>query len=414
MNKKILGMTFFVRVVMALSTIGIFILSSRYLGAQGRGTISLFIANRTIVQLISEIIFGSGYIYFIHHYSKRSIITYGFMLSVLAGFAIPYLLYFLNLQPERLLSDLVLNSILFAWMNWVGLHLRAHKQFGLYNAYYLISSILQIGIIWSIMDVMPSVSNYILGLQLHLLICFISGLIIVLFNISNYTTHQTESIRFISLLKKSFSSQYSTWLNFLNTRLSYYLIYIFFSNNQLLGIYSAASTFTEVIWIIPYALATPLYPIISSETNTDKKIHFTNEYAYASFWLSFIGIAILLCIPEYMLEYVIGKDFKGIRTFIFILGPGTIILSYSKIYWNYFQGNGLFHINTKAALMSSVAPVIVFLPLVTYTSIYGIAYMTCASYITYSFLLLYYYQKETNTHWNSLLVPKFRLFPRSY
>lgn len=412
-NNKTLILTFAVRVIMAISTFALFILSSRYLGAEGRGVISLYIANVTIVQLISEIIFGSGYIYLIHQYRKSFIISSGFILSVLAGITIPYVLFLFNLQPKHLLSDMVLTSILFSWMNWAGLHLRAHKQFYLHNTYYLISTILQFTLIWYLLTSYPSVSNYILGLELHLLICFIIGLIIILCYLPVYKSGAQQSIHLLLFLKKSITSQYSTWLNFLNTRISYYLIYVFFSNNQLLGIYSAATTFTEAIWIVPYALATPLYPMISSETDEGKKIHLVNEYAYASFWLSLIGIFILLCLPEQFLEYMIGKDFKGIRTFMCILASGTILLSYSKIYWNYFQGNGMFLINTKSALISFIIPLLIFIPFLNYTGIYGIVYMTCFSYLTYSFLLFYYYQKETNTHWRTLLLPKFRLFPRN-
>jgi hypothetical protein len=66
MNKKKLISTFLVRFILAINTFGVFILSTRYLGAEGRGTISLFVANVTIVQLFSEIIFGSGYIHSIN------------------------------------------------------------------------------------------------------------------------------------------------------------------------------------------------------------------------------------------------------------------------------------------------------------------------------------------------------------
>jgi len=397
---------------MAISTFGIFVLSAQYLGAEGRGAISLYIANASIVQIASEIIFGSGYIYFIHQYSKSFIISHGFILSIFTGILIPCLLFLLNLLPEKLLGDMIITSILFSWMNWVGLHLRAHKQFYLYNLYYLISAILQFIIIWQILQSKPSVSNYILGLEIHLLISFILGLTAIFFSLPAYKNGTNNTIHIFHFIKKSIVSQFSTWLNFINTRISYYLIYIFFSNNQSLGIYSAATTFTEAIWIVPYALATPLYPIISSEKSKEKKIHIINEYASASFWLSLMGICVLLCIPEELLKLIIGKDFEGIHTFIIILSSGTIILSYSKIFWNYFQGNGMFFVTTKSALISTIAPLIIFTPILAYTGIYGIAYMTCFSYFTYSFLLLYYYQKETRTAWKVLLLPAFRLFPR--
>lgn len=412
MNKKNLISTFLVRFILAINTFGVFILSARYLGAEGRGTISLFVANVTIVQLFSEIIFGSGYIYFIHQYNKKNIITYGFILSTLAGLVIPLILYATHLHPEHLVLDLIINSILFAWVNWIGLHLRAHKQFKFFNSFYLFYSVFQIGLIWLMMNNLPSVENYILGLQIHLFISFIIGLVF-LFALKKETIESNNSpIHWLVLIKKSIVSQYSNWLFFLNTRVSFYLIYTLLKDNKQLGIYSAASVLTEAIWIIPLALATPLYPAITAETDKNKVIHMTNEYAYSSFWLSFIAITILLAIPEFTLEFIIGKDFKGLHTFILLLSVGTLILSYAKIYWNYFQGMGLFRINAKATLISFILPLLVFIPFITTLGVYGVAIMSCASYLVYSGLLMYYYHKETNTSWNILLLPPFRVLPR--
>ena len=412
MNKKKLISTFLVRFILAINTFGVFILSTRYLGAEGRGTISLFVANVTIVQLFSEIIFGSGYIYFIHQYNKKNIITYGFILSTLAGLVIPLILYVTHLHPEHLVLDLIINSILFAWVNWIGLHLRAHKQFNFYNVFYLFYSVFQIVLIWLMMNNLASIENFILGLQIHLAISFIIGLGF-LFALKQTTIESNNApIHWLALIKKSIVSQYSNWLFFLNTRVSFYLIYTVLKDNEQLGIYSAASVLTEAIWIIPLALATPLYPAITAESDKHKIIHMTNEYAYSSFWLSFIAVAILLATPEVVLEFIFGKDFKGLHTFILLLSVGTLILSYAKIYWNYFQGMGLFSINAKATLISFVLPLIVFIPFITTLGVYGVALMSCASYIIYSILLIYYYKKETNTSWNALLLPPFRLFPK--
>ena len=412
MNKKNLISTFLVRFILAINTFGIFILSARYLGAEGRGTISLFVANVTIVQLFSEIIFGSGYIYFIHQYSKKNIITYGFILSTLAGLLVPLVLYVTHLHPEHLVIDLIINSILFAWVNWIGLHLRAHKQFKFYNSFYLFYSAFQIALIWLMMNNLASVENYILGLQIHLGISFIIGLGFLFALKRTNIESNNAPIHWLTLIKKSIVSQYSNWLFFLNTRVSFYIIYTVLKNNEQLGIYSAATVLTEAIWIIPVALATPLYPAITSGTDKAKIIHMTNEYAYSSFWLSFIAMIISLLTPECVFEFILGKDFKGIHTFIMLLSFGTLLISYAKIYWNYFQGMGLFKINAKATLISVILPLIVFIPLITTLGVNGIALMSCFSYIVYSILLMHYYHKETNTSWNALLLPPFRLLPK--
>jgi O-antigen/teichoic acid export membrane protein len=260
---------------------------------------------------------------------------------------------------------------------------------------------------------MASIGNFIFGLQIHLSISFLVGLFFLFALPKNDRIESANApIHWLALIKKSIVSQYSNWLFFLSTRISFYIIYTVLKNNEQLGIYSAASVLTEAIWIIPVALATPLYPAISSGTDKEKIVRMTNEYAYSSFWLSFIALAVLLATPEFILEFIIGKDFKGLHTFILILSAGTVILSYAKIYWNYFQGMGLFSINAKATLISFVLPITGFLPFITILGVYGVALMSCTSYIIYSMLLLYYYKRETGTAWNQLLLPPFRLLPK--
>jgi len=120
----------------------LFILTSRWLGAEGRGEISLYIANQTILQLATEIIFGSGYIYLIHRYERGSIIFKGLIWSIICSLILPVIFYWIGIQPFESMGWLTLSSFLYSLFTWMTLDIRAQERIGLYNLLWIIYSTL--------------------------------------------------------------------------------------------------------------------------------------------------------------------------------------------------------------------------------------------------------------------------------
>lgn len=411
MDKKILASTFIVRFLMAACTFGVFMLSAQFLGAEGRGTLSLFIANVTIVQLVSEIIFGPGYIYISQHVPFKKLFSLGILWSLLASLIVPVFFFYLNLQSSELLPYLFINSFLLAIITGINYQLQAlHHSFG-FNVVNALQAITSILLVWLLVQSNPTTETFCIALLCSYFITMLAGLFYLwkFYSNQNVQTPFTDnSVRFI--FKKGLHAQYSNFLNFTNMRIGFYLIYIILGDIKELGIYAAATSLVESVWMISNTLATWLYPQIASTKDSTVQIEKTQSFASVAFWYSLLALCILYFIPESFLLFIFGNDFTGITKYIAILIPGTLIAAYGKIYWNYFAGTGQFKINNYSSLVSTIVGLASSIPLMHYFRVNGLALSTSLSYIVYACLLVAVFIVKNKLSVRAAL-PSFKLLP---
>ena len=86
MLKKIIA-TLFTKGFVALINLVILLVSSRQLGGDVRGQVSLLILNIAIIQAINEIYTGYALVYFVPKFSLKKLYKNGFLFSVLCTIA---------------------------------------------------------------------------------------------------------------------------------------------------------------------------------------------------------------------------------------------------------------------------------------------------------------------------------------
>ncbi|MGN6646657.1 MAG: polysaccharide biosynthesis C-terminal domain-containing protein [Cytophaga sp.] len=411
MTKKILLGTFAVRLLIAISTFVVFIVSAKLLGAEGRGTLSIFIANVTIVQLVSEIIFGPGYIYLTQHVPFKKLFFSGIAWSLLASIVVPVVLYYTHIQTRELLPYLFINSFLLAVITGINYQLQATRQSIGFNCMNGVQAITSMAFVWLMLQTNLTTEAFCMALLYSYTVTIITGLFFLLkfyFNTNFQPGRSDKTIGFA--LKNGLIAQYSNLLNFANMRIGFYLIYLILGDIKELGIYAAAASLVEAVWIISNTLATWLYPQIAASMNRQQQIEKTQSFASVAFWYSFAALILLFCIPESFLLLLFGNDFVGITHYIAILLPGTLIAAYGKIYWNYFAGTGQFKINNYSSLISTLVALSGSIPLMYYYRIEGLALSTSLSYMVYAFLLILIFRQQNHLPLKAVL-PSFKLFP---
>lgn len=400
------------RFLLALSTFGVFMLSAQFLGAAGRGTLSLFVANLTIVQLISEIIFGPGYIFITQHVSFKKIFLLGTAWSLLASMIVPVILYCLHIQSDELLPYLCINSFLLAVLTGINYQLQAlHHSFG-FNFMNALQAITGLVSVWFIVQSDPNTHAFCFSMLCTYCITIVAG---VFFLWKEYTAagskkslSEKEGIHFI--LKTGLTAQYSNFLNFTNMRIGFYLIYMVLGDVKELGIYAAATSLVESVWMISNTLATWLYPQIARTKDTFIQTEKTQAFASVAFWHSLLALTVLYFVPEYVWLFLFGNDFTGITQYILILIPGTLIAAYGKIYWNYFAGRGEFKVNNYSSLLSTIVALLSSVPLMYYYRVNGLALSTSLSYIVYACLLVAIFIYRNKLPLKAML-PSFKFLP---
>jgi O-antigen/teichoic acid export membrane protein len=411
MNKKTLISTFIVRFLMAVSSFGVFMISARFLGAEDRGYLSLFVANVTIVQLVSEIVFGPGYIFISQHVTFKKIFQLGILWSLLASIVVPLILFYTHIQSGELLPYLFINSFLLAIITGINYQLQAlHYSFG-FNFMNALQAFTSITFVWIIVQSDPTMESFCFSILCSYITTIIAGAFLLW---KHYTSQNCENsfsgknIPFI--LKKGLIAQYSNFLNFTNMRLGFYLIYLILGDIKELGIYAAATSLVESVWIISNTLATWLYPQIASTSNIHIQIEKTRSFASVTFWYSLLALIILYFIPESIWLFFFGNDFTGISHYIMLLIPGTLIAAYGKIFWNYFSGIGEFKVNNYSSLISTIVALLSAMPLMYYYRVDGLAVSTSLSYIVYASLLVAIFIYKNKLPLKAVL-PSFKILP---
>lgn len=411
MNKKILISTFIVRFLMALSTFGVFMLSAQFLGSEGRGILSLFIANVTIVLLVSEIIFGPGYIYVSQYLPFKKLFLVGLLWSLFVSITVPIILFYTHIQTAELLPYLFINSFLLAIITGINYHLQSvHDSFG-FNFMNALQAITSILFVWFIVHSHPTTDAFCIALLCTYILTILSGLFFLSKfyfkkNIQPQLTHMSIG----SIFKTGLTAQYSNFLNFTNMRIGFYLIYLILGDVKELGIYAAATSLVESVWMISNTLATWLYPQIVSTKDSLIQIEKTQSFAALAFWYSSTALIILFFIPESFILLLFGNDFIGVTHYIELLIPGTLIAAYGKIYWNYFAGTGQFKINNYSSLLSTVFALMSSIPLMYFFQVKGLAVSTSLSYIVYACLLIAAFIYKNKLPLKTAL-PTFKILP---
>ena len=407
MYNKILG-TFSSKVYSSAVSFLVIILTSRYLGPTGRGEISLFIANISLVQLFNEIIIGPAMVFLVSRHKTFHLLTLSFLWSFFISFVVILLIYITELSPASLIFDLFYLSVLYAFFSTTSKILQGKQEIKNYNILNIFQSTILIATLCFYFFILKitSIETYIYTLYIGYSIPTFISLLLVLKLCNDFNLSGIKN-EFIIIIKTGFTAQINNFLSFLNTRLSYYIIALLYIDKSALGIFSLATSLVESVWLVSYSIAIIQYPIISASDNTQQGATLSVNLAKIAFWASSILIFIMLIIPESFYLLIFGNGFIGVKEIILLLSPGIITLSVSKIYWVYFSGTGNFKINNTFGLIGLVGTVFSSYILIKNFGIVGAAFSTLISHVLSGFYLFgafRYYSgyslKELLPKWN--------------
>jgi len=401
---KIIASTIFTKGLGAFGSFIIVFMTSRLIGVEGRGEISLFIANLALVQLFNNIITGPALIYLIPRHKIFHIFIISFAWSILSSIFIIFLLSHTTFIDNYSIIDLLYLSVIFSILTSSMMIIQGNLEIKTYN----LISLTQIAIlIISLYSFIFFLNDRTIQSYIHAL--YISYIISLIISLTAIRKH-FHSIRLSEILnelnaifKIGFSAQISNFLNFINTRVSYYIISLLYIDKSSLGKFSLATALIESVWLISYGIATIQYPEISRSTDEQKNITLSLNYSKLTFWGSLIMILLLISIPENGYLYIFGSDFKGIKKIIILLSPGILLMSISKIFWNYFSGIGKFKYNNISGLIGLICSTLTTYFLIKKYGIEGAAYSTTLAYCLSSFYLIFMFNKLSRTNFASLL-----------
>lgn len=396
--------TFFSRFLILILNFGLVIYSTNMWGSAGKGTISLMIADLTMISFFANVFVGSSMSYFAKRFRTEEILPFAYLWSVIVGIIIPLIFSFNHAieYSNYLIALSVLSSLLAANVNlFVGL-----QNIRMFNLYTVLQQVLHIVFIVIIVYgiSITSVTAYFMA-QIS---CF--G---ILFLISTFQVMKQCTFKNISLSRTvgyrlfdyGWKTQISAFLQFLSYRLSFYFLE-FFKGITSVGIFSVGIAFSEAIWTVSRSLSVVLYSDVVNNKDSNEAIEKTKVALRVSFLITLLFILGMLIIPAEVYSWIFGKDFSHTKEIVLLLSPGILAIAVSNIIGYYFAGINKLRILNVKSLIGLIFTVVASFYVIPRWGIAGACVTTSISYCLSSGILFWRFYRITEFRVRDFILSK--------
>lgn len=379
--------TFFSRFLVLILNFGLLIFTTRFWGSEGKGAISIVIADLTAVTFFCNIFVGSSTTFFARRFPKEQVLASGYLWAILSGVVFSFFLSFITPVPVPI-GYLIALSVFFSLFSAnINLFL-GYQDLKKFNIYTLLQIGLHIIFIWAFIFIFrfKNVELYFQSQILCYAVLFLASGASIIKN----SEKQLYNISSWNLWKEMFSygwkTQLSAFLQFLNQRLSFYLLE-FFTGIASVGIFSVGIAFSEAAWVISNSLCVVLYANLVNEKNQCAAISETKTSLKLSVFFTLLFIILILLTPADVFTNILGKDFNETKKIIILLSPGILAIAASNILGHYFSANkelNILNIKSLAGLVCNISLGLFFIPKL---GVFGASIATSLSYMLSSSIL---------------------------
>ncbi len=394
MLKKII-VTLFTRGFVALVNLAILLITSRQLGGDIRGQISLLILNIAIIQVINEIYTGYALVYFIPRHALKKLYTNGLVWSVACILLTTLTLIGLNVYYGMSINTSWIHMAVLAFIiivhSFNGVVILAKERIRIYNFlnFFQPALLLLVLLILIFGFGQRNVDSYIIALYVSFLASLlISGIqMLGIFKTEHAALPPSEPS---VILRKGFFNQLANLSHMLSNRYNFYLL----SNNVLVGIYSTSTSLIESLLIISSSASTIILTYIANKNEEEKSITVTFLLSKLCFLSSLFCVLVLVLIPSEFFSFLLGRDFSQTKEVMLLLSPGILCISFSTVISHYFSGMGRQRLIATANLAGLISTMITGYFLVNRFQLRGACYAACISYFVASIIMVVMFMRE--------------------
>lgn len=337
MIKNIIS-TFFTRGLVAFINLAVLLISSKQLGAEIIGQVSLLILNITIIQIVNEIYTGYSTVHFIAKYSAQKIYLTGLLWTVGCIGLLNLLFFFFNIGR----ADMRLHTAILSFMGTLSsfncVILLAKQKIRIYNfLVFFQPAVLMLSLFFNVFaSEDKTLHGYISAMYVSFSLSVLASGFFVIRVLSKKSSAAVEGPFFKEIIQTGFIGQAGNLAHTLSNRLNFYLL----SSALLIGIYSRASSLIESVWLVSASISPIILTRVANQNTNDANGKVTFILAKLSLLLSLACVIFVLCLPDSFFIFLLGKDFTGIKELMLLLSPGVLFISFSTVLSHYFSGNG--------------------------------------------------------------------------
>jgi O-antigen/teichoic acid export membrane protein len=375
----------------------ILVISSRWMGADVRGQINLFVLNLSLIHGVNEIYSGFTLVYFIPRFNHIKIYQFGFIWIVSFSIIISSLFFLFQSQMQVNVLHLGLIAIILSVHIFNTVFLLAKEQIKLFNLINFVQPFLLLCSLFVLLFIIKerTFNAYLIALYSS----FLPALAISTFFVSK-SLKANNAIQYDlrAILKNGFYNQLAALSHVFSNRLNFYLL----SSNVMLGVFGNATSLTESIWLISSSAAPIILTRISNSDAGKNNALLTLNVAKICFLMSILFSIVLLLLPNALFVYALGKDFSSVKWLMLNLSPGILFISFATIISHFYAGNGNQKILVFANLCGFFTTLVTSAFLIQNYQLLGACYATNLSYLVASLILFIKFIRDFNFSFRDL------------
>lgn len=329
--------SFFTKFLVAFSSLGILLISSHFLGGAVVGQVSLVILNIAIIQTVNEIYTGSALVYFIPKMPLAKLYQIGFIWTLVCILILNGIFIVFNIGAPGLWLHVMILSFIITLQAFHTVILLAKLNIKTYNFLTLSQPLLLLIVLSLCVFVfgLRNINAYLLAIYLSSGITFLISTFFMI-RLFRHSPLMAEKLSWTQVFSNGLINQLGNLAHTLSNRYNYYMI----GGSLLVGVYASASSLTESVWIISGSVSPIILTHIANQKDMPNNGRVTFLLSKICFLLSLGCIGILFILPAEFFNWLLGKDFTGIKTIMLYLSPGILVISFSSIISHYFSGLG--------------------------------------------------------------------------
>ncbi len=390
------------KILSAVFSLSIVILTTHMLGSEGRGEISLITADIGLVMLFSQLVGGASMVYLYPRSQPFQLLFSAIVWAIISPLIILPIMQVFGMIEHGYFTHLLFLCILFGISSCFQMVALGAEKINWYNWLTLLQTVLLfVGlIIFFFFLNEASTFSYVSSLYFAYLFPLLIGLFSAKKWIKNYTLQGLWLTTQKAIIYGA-TVQFSNIIQFFNYRLSYFFLSKHLSS---LGIFSISLVLAEAVWLIGNSLSLVHYSKVTNESSREDSILQTFFFAKLSFWATLLCVIFLIIFPPSFYGWIFGEKFRDAWLPTVILCPGILAIGFGMVFSHYFAGTGRFKLNNKAALVGlaiKIPACIYFIP--KYAEV-GAAFACTLSYSASFLFFFYYFKKETNFSLKNLAI----------
>jgi O-antigen/teichoic acid export membrane protein len=391
------------------------VLVARALHTEGRGAFSLFVISAALLQMVLGVGFGNAALYFINKrelalqeiMSAAHVVTIGSLAVTAALVATIAPWAGASVLGERVSPWLLIAAVpVIVYAAALRILLQALSRFAAMGVATIVQPVVMLVLVaadYAFGDPSPSrmVAFWIASNGATALVS------LVLLGVANIDLSQIVRPRWPVLKKLArFGVQGETGniLQLMNYRLDQYLVRGFVSLAGV-GIYAVSVSVSEGVWMIANAVAIVLQPRLTSADDDDVR-WMAPVAARNTILIATCTAVVLAAAAPILLPALFGNAYDGVVTALWLLLPGTVALTGSKVLTSYIFSQGRPLVNTLITTASLVVTLVALIALVPPFGVNGAAAASSIAYAAHFVAALYAYRRISGQPVLEAIVPR--------